>query len=287
MTLQLLGNDKFEKLTFHFQLVSNSTSAIQQHRRHQHNMRQWAHHATAVALRPQDRVFGIAELLEQILLELAREFPLTGTSPCKILFILQRVNATFKATIKASSKLQERMWLSLGKNDGDKDHHAPMRWLIRYLNVSEAPFWQPYDKSFGSSAWMGVELPTLNLSRDYRSQQIFGHTLRFDRLWAAGRRIRPSWWKMKMFRVEGALPLEVSFEWRYAALQIGRDYGEIRAKCHPDLTLGDFVSQYLKALKMTDDGDLREGEKLDKSGVVYIDMLAEKIGSAERPILIE
>ena len=90
-----------------------------------------------------------------------------------------------------------------------------------------------------------------------------------------------------MFRVEGALPLEVSFEWRYPELHLGRDYGGIEAKCHPDLTLGDFVSQYLKALKMTDDGDLREGEQLDKTDVIYIDMLRELGNSADRPILIE
>ena len=63
----------------------------------------------------QDKVFGLPELCENILLQLndskitLRGIPLDD--PIKQLFVLQRVSRTFKGTIEGSRKLRKLMWL--------------------------------------------------------------------------------------------------------------------------------------------------------------------------------
>lgn len=70
---------------------------------------------TETAESPQDKVFGLPELCENILLHLndskmiLRGVPLDD--PIKQLFVLQRVSRTFKGTIEGSRKLRKLMWL--------------------------------------------------------------------------------------------------------------------------------------------------------------------------------
>lgn len=86
---------------------------------------------------PQDKVFGLPELCENILFHLGDSqdilhgIPLND--PIKQLFVLQRVSRTFKGIIEGSRKLRKLMWLvSVNATPRDVDDSD----LLRRLKIS-------------------------------------------------------------------------------------------------------------------------------------------------------
>lgn len=85
------------------------------------------HHVSAA-----EKVFATPELLEMILLEVSdapqprRDIP----GPAKPLFVLQRVNSAFQATITRSTTIQRRMWLKpYPKGSTMTAPYAQLHWL--------------------------------------------------------------------------------------------------------------------------------------------------------------
>ncbi|KAK3708681.1 hypothetical protein LTR37_011403 [Vermiconidia calcicola] len=91
-----------------------------------------------------ERVFGIPELLEEILVDVsAGDHFKEGRLPRAQLFALQRVNQTFKAMVQDTPKLRRIMGLDCwpGISNSDQAHH--WQWMTPYLKyeyLSIQPF---------------------------------------------------------------------------------------------------------------------------------------------------
>ncbi|CZT19300.1 uncharacterized protein RCC_05148 [Ramularia collo-cygni] len=94
--------------------------------------------ARATPVPASTRVFALPELVENILLHVTPADGLTAgkLDPTPILFVLQRVNTTFKNTISGSKSLQERMCLRL--HTDMKQRRSPkdlFEWLLESIVV--------------------------------------------------------------------------------------------------------------------------------------------------------
>lgn len=105
------------------------------------------------------KVFGLPELLEMILINASDDIQIvdrfaplgdhyTYQPPAKVLFVLQRVNSSFKASIVRSTLLQQRMFLRTYRAENetrDLRYWSPVAWmrhqLIRNNELELELFW--------------------------------------------------------------------------------------------------------------------------------------------------
>jgi hypothetical protein len=154
-------------------------------------------------------VFGLPELLENILLHIPfvednsvirahmmnmvdQLFKVDGRfpDPSKELFILQRVNSTFSATISRNKTLQRRMFLAANPaGSGEVNLHNPIRWLVEVIGVCRG----------------GYELTMFD---DKESLDVHIHSREKRR---SSREKQATWRKMKLHCTDNRAPVVVQF----------------------------------------------------------------------------
>lgn len=211
-------------------------------------------------------VFGIVELLQMILIELAVEEAnigeLTGLqfNPALSLFKLQRVNTTFQSAIQSSTEIRRLMFLEHAEPGSkeatelqrpESDHESanlrPMWWLFEFFRGWSSNRYMTQPPTYGEE----VVLEDIDISYfqgNYsREPKMYG--LPANRL-AAALRPKASWKMMKLFRIPRSekLAIEQHFE-----LLEGRYYHSmffdacsVRIVVDSSWTIGAFWDYYHK-----------------------------------------
>ncbi|KXS96308.1 hypothetical protein AC578_7483 [Pseudocercospora eumusae] len=230
------------------------------------------------------RVFGINELLEQILLELADALPshVTATSghtipqPAYQLFVLQRTNVAFRDTIRHSKVMQRRMFLDLSGPISDARVKSDQRGrdLSQHENVSNwgpllwmADWMKLHQGHWGMLEGQEIHYEVLRLRKMYRMHPVYSPKAlkpEFQRSYAAA---EASWRRIPVATT--AKPRELMIKY---VLTTGKGHVWRAFKPAPNATLGDVYDELVDTLGWSDEKCIKASNRRDSDEVSTADL---------------